>query len=162
MQRGLTLFLKVVISFIGFAVLCVCLLLAPEIAREDAARHPETAYLKYPFLAGVYLLATPVVVALYQAWKLADNMATDKTFTQSSVQAVKNIKYCAVAFSVLVAAGVVSILVFFGGKDEDVTGFVTMGFIFTFAASIIATFMAVLQRLLQNAVDIKSENDSTV
>lgn len=31
-----------------------------------------------------------------------------------------------------------------------------------FASSVIATFAAVLQRLLQDAIDIKSENDLTV
>jgi DUF2975 family protein len=37
-----------------------------------------------------------------------------------------------------------------------------LGIFTTFASIVIATAAAVFQRLLQNAVDIKSENDLTV
>jgi len=37
-----------------------------------------------------------------------------------------------------------------------------LGFVVIFAAAVIATAAAVFQKLLQNAVDIKSENDLTV
>jgi hypothetical protein len=37
-----------------------------------------------------------------------------------------------------------------------------LGIFTTFASIVIATTAAVFQRLLQNAVDIKSENDLTV
>ena len=37
-----------------------------------------------------------------------------------------------------------------------------MGILITFPSMVIATAMVVLERVLQNAVDIKSENDLTV
>jgi hypothetical protein len=46
--------------------------------------------------------------------------------------------------------------------QEDVAGFIMLGFIITFVSSIIATFAAVVQKLLQQVVDMKVENDSTV
>ncbi|MCB0127953.1 MAG: DUF2975 domain-containing protein, partial [Caldilineaceae bacterium] len=41
-------------------------------------------------------------------------------------------------------------------------GVIGLGIFTTFASIVIATAAAVFQRLLQNAVDIKSENDLTV
>jgi hypothetical protein len=37
-----------------------------------------------------------------------------------------------------------------------------VGFVLAFTSSIIATSTAVLQKLLQNAIDLKTENDLTV
>jgi hypothetical protein len=45
---------------------------------------------------------------------------------------------------------------------EDVTFMVTIGFVFTFVSSVIAVFVAVLQKLLSDAVALKSENDLIV
>ena len=48
------------------------------------------------------------------------------------------------------------------GESDDRAGGVFMGILITFPSIVIATAMAVLERVLQNAVDIKSENDLTV
>ena len=47
------------------------------------------------------------------------------------------------------------------GKD-DIAGGVAMGLVMIFVSIVIATAAAVFERLLQNAVDMKSENDLTV
>lgn len=44
---------------------------------------------------------------------------------------------------------------------EDITGIFMLALIRILASSVVATFAAVLQRLLQDAIDIKSENDLT-
>jgi len=48
------------------------------------------------------------------------------------------------------------------GDSDDRAGGVFMGILFTFGSIVIATAAAMFQRVLQNAVDIKSENDLTV
>ena len=53
------------------------------------------------------------------------------------------------------------ILIALGGKD-DIAGAISIGTFATFASSVIGAAAAVFERLLQNAVDIKSENDLTV
>src|SRR6266496_4252219 len=47
-------------------------------------------------------------------------------------------------------------------KGDDPAGPTALGIFTTFASIVIATAAALFQRLLQNAVDIKSENDLTV
>ena len=45
---------------------------------------------------------------------------------------------------------------------DDAPGVIFIGLVVPFASMVIAVFAAVLQRLLQEAIDIKSENDLTV
>ena len=45
---------------------------------------------------------------------------------------------------------------------DDAPGLIIVGMVPIFASMVIAVFAAVLQRLLQEAIDIKSENDLTV
>jgi hypothetical protein len=47
-------------------------------------------------------------------------------------------------------------------KGDDPAGGVFIGILIAFAATVVTTTMFVLERTLQNAVDIKSEHDLTV
>ena len=46
--------------------------------------------------------------------------------------------------------------------EDDIAGGVVIGLFFLFLAAVVATAAAVFEKLLQNAVDIKSENDLTI
>jgi hypothetical protein len=46
--------------------------------------------------------------------------------------------------------------------SDDRAGGVFIGILITFASIVVATAMAVLERAVQKAVDIKSENELTV
>lgn len=52
--------------------------------------------------------------------------------------------------------------VYFLAEKDDAPGLIIIGFVPIFASIVIAVFAAVLQRLLQEAINIKSENDLTV
>ena len=45
---------------------------------------------------------------------------------------------------------------------DDAPGLILIDMVIIFAAMVITVFAAVLQRLLQEAIDIKTENDLTV
>lgn len=47
-------------------------------------------------------------------------------------------------------------------ERDDAPGVILIGMAVIFAAMVIAVFAAVLQKLLKEAIDIKSENDLTV
>lgn len=52
--------------------------------------------------------------------------------------------------------------VFYVADRDDALGLAAIGFVFIGASFVIGTAAAVFQSLMQNAVDIKSENDLTV
>jgi hypothetical protein len=83
----------------------------------------------------------------------------NKIFSQASVKALRTIKYCAIAIIGFVAVSVVFIV--FGDKDDRPPG-VFMRILITFPSIVIVTAAAMFERILQNGVDLKSENDLTV
>ncbi len=150
MKRKTTLFLKIAVILIGIPVLALCIFWLPSYAN----------YLHYPVLIGMYAAAIPFFFALYQALKLLSYIDKNKAFSELSVKALKNIKYCAITISILYA-GLIPLL-FPIAQADDAPGIVALSFIIIFSSSVIAVFAAVLQKLLKEAIDIKSENDLTV
>ena len=154
MKRGSTLFLKGVVVLIGVSILALCIFaLPPAISSEEAGMYR-------PLLLGMYVPAIPFFMALYQTLILLSYIDKNKAFSDLSVKALKNIKYCAFTISALYTAGMPYI--FYVASEDGAPGVAALGFVIIFASIVIATFAAVLQKLLQNAIDIKSENDLTV
>lgn len=160
MKRGSTFFLKIAIILIGIPVLALCIFLVPEIANFAAELYPDSAYMKYLVLIDLYAGAIPFYFALYQAFKLLSYIDKNKAFSDLSVKALKTIKYCAITISVLYVVGMP--LFYLVAEIDDAPGIIVIGLVIIFASMVIAVFAAVLQRLLQEAIDIKSENDLVV
>lgn len=160
MNRMSTLFLKIAVILIGIPILALCIFLVPEIANYSAELLPNIAYIKYLVFIYLYVTAIPFYFALYQAFKLLSYIDKNKAFSGLSVRALKKIKYCAVTISIFYAAGMP---VFYLIADiDDAPGIIVIGLVIIFASMVIAVFAAVLQKLLKEAIDIKSENDLTV
>lgn len=160
MNRGSTLFLKVTVILIGIPVLALCIFLVPEIANFVAELYPDSAYLKYLVLIDLYATAIPFYFALYQAFKLLSYIDKNKAFSELSVRVLQNIKFCAITISSLYVVGMP--LFYLIAEKDDAPGIILIGVVMIFASMVIAVFAAVLQRLLQEAIRIKSENDLTV
>lgn len=159
MKRSSTLFLKAVIVLIGIGALAL-LLWEPRIEGVNAHASNFEIYFKDPFLALVYIGSLPFFAALYQAFKLLDFAGHNKIFSQGAVQALQKIKYCALTIIGFVVAEEIFIMVNHG--SDDPAGGVFMGILITFGSIVIAAAAAMFERILQHAVDIKSENDLTV
>jgi hypothetical protein len=153
-----TLFLKIAVFLIGTPVLALCVFGLPWLAKDSAGS--ELAYLIYGILVVMYVSAIPFFVALYQAIRLLSYIDMNNAFSELSVKALKNIKYCATTITILYVAGMP--LFYLMGEKDDAPGVILIGMMFVFAPLVIAVFAAVLQKLLKNAIDIKSENDLTV
>jgi hypothetical protein len=153
-----TLFLKIAVFLIGTPVLALCVFGLPWLAKDAAGS--ELAYLINGILVVMYVSAIPFFAALYQAIRLLSYIDKNNAFSELSVKALKNIKYCATTITTLYVAGMP--LFFLMGEIDDAPGVIVIGMMFIFAPLVIAVFAAVLQKLLKNAIEIKSENDLTV
>ncbi|QWU45668.1 MULTISPECIES: DUF2975 domain-containing protein [Bacillus] len=160
MKQGSTLFLKTAIILIGIPVLALCIFLVPNIGNYAAELYPDIAYIKYLILINLYATVLPFYFALYQAFKLVSFIDKGNAFSKLSVRALKKIKNCAVTISILYVVGMP--LFYLVAERDDAPGIIILGMLMIFASLVIAVFAAVLQRLLKDAIDIKSENDLTV
>ncbi|MBT2686832.1 DUF2975 domain-containing protein [Bacillus sp. ISL-47] len=160
MKQGTTLFLKIAVILIGIPILALCIFLVPEIGDVAAQLLPGFAFIGYLASIIFYASAIPFYFALYQAFKLLRYIDKNKAFSELSVKSLKKIKYCAITISSLHVL-VLPLFYLFAEKD-DAPGVIFVGLVVPFASMVIAVFAAVLQKLLKEAIDIKSENDLTV
>jgi len=159
MKKSSTIFLQIIIVLIGIGALAL-LLWEPQIEGVNAHATNFEIYFKDPFLALVYIGSIPFFAALYQAFKVLGFARQNKIFSPQAVRALRTIKYCALAIIGFVVVEEIFIMLNHG--SDDAAGGVFMGVLITLGSIIVATAAAVFERLLQKAVDMKSENDLTV
>ncbi|WP_413407369.1 DUF2975 domain-containing protein [Paenibacillus amylolyticus] len=158
MKRGTTIFLKLAVLLIGVPILALCIFGIPWLANNPV--NPNYAGALYPIVIIMYVSVIPFIVALYQAFRLLSYIDKNEAFSLMSVKSLKTIKYCAIVISSLYF--VMLPFVYVVAEKDDAPGLIIMGMVPVFASLVIAVFSAVLQRLLQEAIDIKSENDLVV
>ena len=159
MKKGSTIFLRVVIVLIGVAALAGMIRL--PLSEGRAVNLDLLSIYMDPFIIYGYIASIPFFVGLYQAFKLLGYIGQNKVFSLSSVKALRAIKYCAIILSMFIAGAAIYIRIFHH-TDDDPAGFIAICILTTFSSIVTATAAAVFEKLLQNAVDIKSENDLTV
>jgi len=157
MNRSATIFLQIVIVVVGIAVLAF-LLWEPHVEGVNARATLFEMYLDL-FIAYAYLASIPFFVALYQAFKLLGYARQNRVFSHEAVKALRTIKYCALAMIGFVA---VSVIFMIHGERDDRPAGVFMRMLITFPTIVVAAAAAMFERILQNAVEIKAENDLTV
>ena len=153
-----TLFLKLALFAIGLPILALSVTGLVWLVYNPV--NPVYGYIMYPILIGIYVSGIPFYIALYNAFKLLGYIDKSIAFSELSVKALRNIKHCAITFSTLYVA-MMPFLYLFAEKD-DAPGIIIFGMVPVFMGMIIAVFAALLQKLLANAIEIKSENDLTV
>ena len=163
MKNGSTFLLKAAVILMGIPVLVLAVVLWWQIGTVAIAESLEGASLGYiilGILTGMTLSMVPYYASLYQAFKMLSYIDRNKAFSALSVAALKKIKKYALIICGLYI--LISPLVFAVAQWDDAPGLVIVGMIPAFAALVVAIFAAVLQRLLQEAIELKSENELTV
>ena len=153
-----TIFLQVVIALFGIGIL-TWLLWEPHV---EGVNKNATFFAVYfdPFIAYIYIGSIPFFVAIYQGIKFLGYIGRDEIFSERSVRALRIIKYCSLLVIAFVAGSVIFMI--FEGDPEDRPAGVFLRLLITFPSIVVATAAFVSERILQNGVDIKSENDLTV
>ena len=114
-----------------------------------------------PFILYGYITSIAFFIALYKAFKLLGYIGQNRVFSSNSVKTLRSIKYCAIVLSILIVLAGLYIKIAHH-KDDDPAGFLAICIVTAFASIVVATAAAIFEKLLQNAVDMKSENDLTI
>jgi energy-converting hydrogenase Eha subunit A len=157
MKRSATVFLQVVIVLIGIGALAF-MLWEPHV--EGANAHATLSQMYFnSFVVYAFIGSTPFFAALYHAFRVLGYVRQNKTFSQATVNSLRIIKYCALA---LIGFVVVSVVFMIGGDREDRPAGFFMRILVIFPSIIVAIAAAISERVFQNAVDKKPENDLIV
>jgi hypothetical protein len=161
MKRSSTIFLQIVVVLIGAAALAL-LLWEPHLEGRNAHATLFEIYFQDPFLALVYAGSIPFFIALYQAFHVLGRVGRNEVFSPEVVKALRIIKYCALAVIGFVIVEEIFILIMSGGDNDNPGAPILMGLLIVLPSIVVAVVAAMFARILQNAVDLKSEHDLTV
>lgn len=159
MKRISIIFLQAVIVLIG--IVALAFLIGLPLTEGRATNLDLFSIYFDPFILYGYAASVAFFVALYKAFKLLGYIGQNKVFSSNSVKTLKSIKYCAFVLSILIVLAGLYIRQFHN-KEDDPAGFLAICIVTAFVSIIVATAAAVFEKLLQNAIDIKSENDLTI
>lgn len=164
MKQVSTLLLKIAVIILGIPVLAIGIFVLPRVFsiafQQAVANGAVLGYIVLTILLVMYIAMIPFYTALYQTFNLLNFIDRNLAFSQDSVLALKKIKNCGKIISGLYV--VILPLVFVVAEWDDAPGLIVINLVFIGASFLVAVFAAVLQRLLQQAIEIKEENDLTV
>jgi len=156
MKKSSTIFLQGVIVLIGIVALAIMIRIPSTEGR--AANLDLFSIYSDPFILYGYAASIPFFIALYKAFKLLGYIGQNKAFSLNSVRTLSSIKYCAIVLSIFIVMAGLYIRIFHN-KDDDPAGFLAMCIVTTFVSLVVATAAAVFEKILQNGMDIISENE---
>lgn len=159
MKRISIVFLQAVIVLIGIVALAL-LIWFPLI--EGRATNLDLLSIYFdPFILYGYAASIAFFVALYKAFRLLGYIGQNKVFSSDSIKSLRSIRYCAIILSILIVVAGIYVRIFHS-EEDDPAGFLAICIITTFVSIVVATAVAIFEKILQNAVDMKSENDLTI
>lgn len=162
MKRS-TLFLKIAVILIGIPVLALAILLWSSVgvtAINAAVDGLTLGYIISGILIGITLSMIPFYAALAKAYKLITYIDDGKAFSDLAVKALNKIKRYAFIISGIHV--VILPLIYIVAEWDDAPGLIIVGAVPVFASFVVAVFSAVLEYLLEEAVNIKAENELTI
>lgn len=145
---------------LALPILAACIFLLPFLWRDATESGGWIANSMRPIVVGMYVAAVPYFAALFQTFTLLGLIDRNEAFSYRSVKVLRVIKYCALTITVIYMA-LLPFFYWFAERDDS-PGFLVLGFVFVFAAFVIAVFAELLQKLLKRAIDMKQEIDLTV
>lgn len=154
-----TVFLQAVIVLIGIVALAI--LIWFPLTEGRAANLDLFSIYFDPFILYGYVASIAFFVALYKAFKLLGYIGQNKVFSMCSVKALRSIKYCSIILSISIITAGLYVRIFHS-QEDDPAGFLVICIVTTFVSIVVATAAAIFEKILQNAVDMKSENDLTI
>ncbi len=159
-KRVPTLFLKSVLVVIGLAVLALVAFSFRTLWNDLLVAWEIPEVVRKTGIIGVYASAIPFLYALSRAFVLLQLIDRSDAFSESSVKALSDIKHCAIAMTVCYAFALP--LSYMVAEIDDAPGLILIATAIAGAPLIVATFAAVLQKLIRSGVDLKTENELTV
>ncbi len=160
MKKISIIFLQAVIVLIGIVALFI--MIRFPLTEGRAANLDLFSIYADPFILYGYAASIAFFVALYKSFKLLGYIGQNKVFSLSSVETLKSIKYCAIALSILIVMAGLYIRIFHNKEDGPLRVFLAICIVTTFVSIVVATAAAIFEKILQNAIDMKSENDLTI
>ena len=147
--------------FIGLTciILAICgFVIVPKLASDISISTTQFLPLYYPFIIFIWITIIPFYAALFEGWKISNEINKDNSFSKKNMDSLNRIRRYALSECFLYFVGAL-ILLYFNLLHLSIL--IIILFVI-FIAMCISVFTAVLAHLVQKAYDLKNENDLTI
>jgi hypothetical protein len=159
MKRSATVFLQLATVLIG--IVAIAIMIWFPLAEGRAANLDLFSIYFDPFILYIYAASIAFFVAVYKTFVLLGYIGHNNVFSLNSVRALRSIRYCAIVLSILIVTAGFYITLFHT-LDDDPAGFLALCVVCVFISSIVAAATIVFGKILQNGVDLLSENEGCI
>lgn len=159
MKKVSIVFLQAVVVLIG--ILALGFLVFMPLKEGRAKNLDLISVYADPFILFAYATSLAFFFALFKAFQLLGLIGQNRVFSIESVNALKAIKYCIIVLGASIALTGIYVKIF-NHKDDDPAGFLAMCIFAIFSCLVVGTAAAIFEKILSNAVNMKSENDLTI
>jgi len=164
-----TFFMRIIVILLGAVILLPSILFSPhlitllrEIVKEILLQGEISIGILWGLLyVAFYFALMPFCTAIFQVLRLLNYIDQKETFSEKTVRALKIIKNCAIAILIIYVVGVMPAVCYFS-IGAKITRATIMWGALALIPMAIAVFASMLMNLIQEAIDIKSENDLTI
>lgn len=160
-KTGSTLLLKTTLVLMGLVGLAIAIFVLPNFYEGALAEFPYAPKSILTIVVALYAVTLPYFFVLLQSWKLLVLIDKSIAFSLNAVHAFRNIKFASFLGCLLLMIGFVPFL-YPIAEVEDAPGLLLYGFLFACIPFVVSVFAALLEKVFQNAVEMKSENDLTI
>lgn len=157
-QKKMSIMLKSIAVMAGVMGLLFLTILMPVLADDCRNMYSESAYLYWPGLCYGWLIGIIYYMALFQFWKICNEIGRDNSFSKENIKSLNIISILAVLAAGIWFAGLVGLILI---KSISISFFALMSIaiLISLAVAIIAT---VLSHLVRKAYELKEESELTI
>lgn len=157
-QSNLSAWLKTVAVIVGIMGLLLFFLIFPISGHDIAEQNPDIAFMYWPCMIYLWIMAVPCYVALWQFWRIAVEIGRDNSFCHANVIALEIIGRMSLLDTILLFSGSAVIFII-----KALTPAVLLAIVFICILGIaMSVLCAALSHLVEKAASLKEENDLTI
>lgn len=157
-QKKLSKWMKLIVLLLGICGVVIFAVAVPVIGLELLDGYPEFSYCFVPWLVFVSLMAIPCYAVLVIAWRIAQSIAENNSFTEINSRRLKCVSMLSLATSAYLFAGS-TVFLLLGMNHFSL--FLGTGRI-SFVGVAISVASAVLSYLVQKASVLQEQSDLTI
>lgn len=146
-MRAKTLFLRLALIGMGAIAILLAIAIVPGITKGMSAEYPAIIPWRFPIIILLEAAVIPFCIALAQSWKLLSAIDVNAAFSETSIQALRNIRRSMVAIGILFTASLVPLFtIVIRATDAPGLGIIGMAIIGT--PFVVAVFASLLAKLV--------------
>ena len=157
-QRSITKMLKVFCCVVALVGAFFFFLYAPLLVDELAFMYPEAAYLKWPGLFGIWLIAIVCYTVLGDFWMICVRIGEDNSFCYENADGMKRMGLLSFVVAVLLTGA----MIFLGCSGFLGIAYFIVYFFLMCVVCGVGVLCLALSALIRRAAQLKEENDLTI